>query len=308
MLILDHVSKRYGSLIAVDDLSLAVEKGQVVGLLGMNGAGKSTTLNMITGCIAPSSGMISINGHDIIGDHREAKRSIGYLPETVPLYDEMTVEGYLRFVCKLKEIRKEYISSHINELCEMVGITSIRKRVIANLSKGLRQRVGIAQSLCGDPELIILDEPAIGLDPLQMIEFRKLIFSLSKSHTIIISSHILSEIQEVCNRIIILHHGKNVYDSFDSVNSETRTISVCAKISHEKFHSALAGILDVIRFEISETEDKMRTVAHITVNRTNDSIEEELFRALYKEKAPIYDMRPFDRDLEEIFVNLTGKG
>jgi ABC-type multidrug transport system, ATPase component len=193
MLQLEHVSKNYGSIRAVDDLNFAIKDRQVVGLLGMNGAGKSTTLNMITGCTAPSSGNILINGHNIIDDHRDAKREFGYLPEIVPLYDEMTVEEYLRFVCELKEIVSKYISKHICDICETVGIRDIMKRPVINLSKGLRQRVGIAQALCGNPPVIILDEPTIGLDPVQTISFRRMIRTLSQEHTIIISSHILSE-------------------------------------------------------------------------------------------------------------------
>ncbi|MBO2516788.1 MAG: ABC transporter, partial [Clostridiales bacterium] len=183
MLQLEHVSKNYGSIRAVDDLNFAIKDRQVVGLLGMNGAGKSTTLNMITGCTAPSSGNILINGHNIIDDHRDAKREFGYLPEIVPLYDEMTVEEYLRFVCELKEIVSKYISKHICDICETVGIRDIMKRPVINLSKGLRQRVGIAQALCGNPPVIILDEPTIGLDPVQTISFRRMIRTLSQEHT-----------------------------------------------------------------------------------------------------------------------------
>lgn len=306
MLILDHVSKRYGSVTAVDDLSLSVEKGQVVGLLGKNGAGKSTTLNMITGCTAPDSGTISIDGYDIIADHRDAKRCIGYMPEIVPLYDEMTVEAYLRYVCKLKEIRKNCIESHIEEIYELLGLADIRKRIIANLSKGLRQRVGIAQSLCGNPDILIMDEPTIGLDPVQMIEFRNLINSLSNDHTIIISSHILSEIQEICNRSVILHHGKKVYDSKEADSeTETRTVSVCARISCAGFVSLIDELHDILSSEVTEEKNRGLSRAVITVDKNNNILEQELFAALSKADAPIYELVSSTDRLEDKFVLLT---
>lgn len=307
MLELNSVSKRYGPLIAVDNLSLTINDGQIVGLLGVNGAGKSTTLNMLTGCIAPGAGSVIVDGYDMISNHRDAKRNIGYLPEVVPLYDEMTVEGYLQFVCKLKEISKSSIASHINELCETVGITQIRKRVIANLSKGLRQRVGIAQAICGNPKYIILDEPTIGLDPLQIIEFRKMILSLAKEHTIIISSHVLSELQMLCNRFVIIHHGRKVYDTEEQSDSgETRTVFLRAKITRNAFLSIEKGLHGIIHSSVSDTGNDDQTCSvKITVKKDNRQFEEELFKALYKMNAVIYELKPCSESLEDIFVQLT---
>ncbi|MDD2648689.1 MAG: ABC transporter ATP-binding protein [Eubacteriales bacterium] len=210
MIALERVSKRYGSLYAVRDLSFRIDSGEIAGLLGRNGAGKTTTLNIITGYTAPASGDVSVGGHDLMLEPREARRLIGYLPEKPPLYDEMTVNDYLAFVCRLREVSESAIKKHIDEITERTGITGERKRLIGNLSKGYRQRVGMAGAICGNPQVLILDEPTVGLDPKQVVEMRELIRSLGREHTVLISSHILSEIQAICDRVIILSNGRIV--------------------------------------------------------------------------------------------------
>ncbi len=208
MIEVSHLTKRYGDHEAVKDISFTVEKGRIYGFLGPNGAGKSTTMNIITGCLSATEGNVTINGHDIFEEPKEAKRSIGYLPEQPPVYLEETIEEYLRFVAGAKKIPKKEIQDEVERVMEATKTTIFRNRLIKNLSKGYRQRVGIAQALLGDPEVIILDEPTVGLDPMQIIEIRDLIHGLKDDHTVILSSHILSEVQEICQVIIMIAHGK----------------------------------------------------------------------------------------------------
>ena len=210
MIEVNNLVKRYGNHLAVDHLSFQVEPGKIYGFLGPNGAGKSTTMNIMTGYIAPTEGTVTINGYDIVKDPEEAKKCIGYLPEIPPLYQEMTVKEYLKFVAELKKIKGEKKEAQIQEVMDMTMITDMAERLIRNLSKGYKQRVGLAQAILGYPEVIILDEPTVGLDPKQIIEIRELIKKLSEKHTIILSSHILSEVQAVCDEIMIISKGKLV--------------------------------------------------------------------------------------------------
>ena len=211
MITVNHLTKRYGSHLAVDDISFTVQDGEIVGFLGPNGAGKSTTMNMLTGYISSSSGEALINDINILDNPIQAKREIGYLPELPPLYQEMTVMGYLRFVYDLKKCKLPR-KAHLTEICNLCKISDVQDRIIKNLSKGYRQRVGLAQALVGNPPILILDEPTVGLDPKQMMEIRNLIKRLGKRHTVILSSHILSEIQAVCDRVIIINKGKLMAD------------------------------------------------------------------------------------------------
>ena len=208
MIEINNLVKRYGDKKAVNGISFTVEKGEVLGFLGPNGAGKSTTMNIITGYLSSTSGSVKVNGHDILEEPEEAKRCIGYLPELPPLYLDMTVLEYLNFVCDLKGVKKDIRKKQLAKILSMVKIVDVADRLIGNLSKGYKQRVGIAQALVGDPEILILDEPTVGLDPNQILEIRKLIRNLAKDHTVILSSHILSEIQAVCDRVVIINKGK----------------------------------------------------------------------------------------------------
>ena len=207
MIELRHVTKRYGAVEALHDVSFRAPEGQIVGLLGQNGAGKSTTLNILTGYLPPTSGQVLVDGMDLLQNARECKRLIGYLPEKPPLYDEMTVRSYLRFVCELKEVQKSAIAAHVEDIIRTCGLSEVAHRLIGHLSKGYRQRVGVAQALLGSPKLIILDEPTVGLDPAQVIELRRLIRELGRTHTVILSSHILSEVKAVCDKALILSQG-----------------------------------------------------------------------------------------------------
>ena len=212
MIQLNSVSKRYGHLLALDQFTATIRKGELVGLLGPNGAGKTTLMNILTGNLAASSGTALIGGQDIVFSASQAKRLIGWLPEHVPLYTEMTVSSFLFFVCELKRVIPADRDRHIADIARLTGIESILKRRIGNLSKGLRQRVGLAQALCGDPEILILDEPTAGLDPLQAAEFRSLLRLLQKSHTILLSSHILADMEGVCERVLIIRDGRLIQD------------------------------------------------------------------------------------------------
>ena len=210
MIEIQHVTKRYGDKLAVNDVTFTINKGEILGFLGRNGAGKTTTMNIITGYISASSGSVLLDGYDILADPLEVKRRIGYLPELPPLYPDMTVDEYLRFVCAIKGVKRSRVSAHLNDITELVGLGEVRGRLIRNLSKGYRQRVGMAQALVGNPEVVILDEPTVGLDPKQILEVRRMIRQLGEDHTIVLSSHILQEVADVCNRLVIIHQGKIV--------------------------------------------------------------------------------------------------
>ena len=232
MIQLEGVTKKYGPLTALQGVSFHVEKNETIGLLGRNGAGKTTLLNLITGYLPPTAGKIRIGGKDLEEDPAACKRMIGYLPERPPLYDEMTVTGYLRFVCELREVKKQAIRPHVEEIISICGLTEVASRLLGHLSRGYRQRAGIAQALCGAPELLILDEPTVGLDPKQTVEIRELIRALSREHTVIFSSHILSEVQQACSRVLILDEGRLVTD-YDARRPQSDTMTLRLSVAGE---------------------------------------------------------------------------
>ena len=244
MLEVKNLTKRYGNNVAVDNLNFSIETGRIYGFLGPNGAGKSTTMNMITGYLAPSEGSVLIDGHDILKEPIEAKKHIVYLPEIPPLYMDMTVEEYLDFAAGLKKIAKSDKDSTITDVMNRTQISDMKGRLIRNLSKGYRQRVGIAQAIMGSPDIIILDEPTVGLDPKQIIEIRELIKSLGEKHTIILSSHILQEISAVCDHIMVISHGRLVAsdkaENLANSMSDSNTMQLLARSSEQEIRSALA--------------------------------------------------------------------
>ena len=244
MITVEHLTKRYGDFTAVDDISFTIEDGHIYGFLGPNGAGKSTTMNIMTGCLAATSGEVKIDGYDIFEQARQAKQCIGYLPEIPPLYTDETPEEYLRFVAEAKGVAKKDIPCEVARVMEETRLTEMENRLIRNLSKGYRQRVGIAQALLGNPRYIILDEPTVGLDPLQIIEIRDLIRELGQKHTVILSSHILSEVQAICESVLIIAHGKLV--AFDTPQNLQRTLAANNRlvITAECDEAALRAILD----------------------------------------------------------------
>lgn len=308
MIEVSNLTKKYGDHIAVDHLSFRVEKGQIYGFLGPNGAGKSTTMNIITGYLAATEGTVTIDGKDIQKDPEEAKRSIGYLPELPPLYVDMTVREYLEFVAELKKVPKKERKQQIDEVMEMTQITDMQQRLIRNLSKGYRQRVGLAQAILGYPEVIILDEPTVGLDPKQIIEIRDLIRKLGENHTVILSSHILSEVSAVCDHIMIIAHGKLVAsdspENLQKLMSGSMELNLEVKGSAAAVKSALQEISQIDRIE--ENTEASKNVAKLKViSKENADIREQVFYALADAKLPILEMTHAEKSLEDIFLELT---
>ena len=308
MIEVTNLTKKYGDHIAVDHLSFRVEKGQIYGFLGPNGAGKSTTMNIITGYLAATEGTVTIDGKDIQKDPEEAKRSIGYLPELPPLYVDMTVREYLEFVAELKKVPKKERKQQIDEVMEMTQITDMQQRLIRNLSKGYRQRVGLAQAILGYPEVIILDEPTVGLDPKQIIEIRDLIRKLGENHTVILSSHILSEVSAVCDHIMIIAHGKLVAsdspENLQKLMSGSMELNLEVKGSAAAVKSALQEISQIDRIE--ENTEASKNVAKMKViSKENADIREQVFYALADVKLPILEMTHAEKSLEDIFLELT---
>lgn len=307
MIKVEKLIKKYGDHIAVDNLSFEVEKGQIFGFLGPNGAGKTTTMNIMTGYIAATDGTVEINGFDILTKPEKAKKCIGYLPEIPPLYSDMTVMEYLRFVAELKKVPKEERSGQIQEIMQMTEITDVEKRLIKNLSKGYKQRVGLAQAIIGYPEVIILDEPMVGLDPKQIIEIRTLIKKLSKNHTIILSSHILSEVSTLCDHIMIISHGKLVASDspqgLQKLMDKSIEIEIVAIGSKEKAEEILDKIEHIQTYtcEVSEEENVKISVK----TEENKDIRKELSIALTGEGMPVLSMNKLEKSLEDIFLQLT---
>lgn len=300
------LTRRYGSVLAVSDLSFSIKEGEIVGFLGPNGAGKTTTMNMLTGCLRPSAGTIMLGGFDIDTDAAEARKKIGYLPETPPLYPDMTVEEYLDFVYRLKQCKLPQ-EEHIRQVCTMVGLTDVYGRIIRNLSKGYRQRVGLAQALIGNPDILILDEPTVGLDPKQIIEIRETIRSLGQNHTVILSSHILPEVQAVCDRILVIHHGKIVADGTSAELSERMEGAEQLDMTIE---GEPAGVLRTLRAvpgvaeAIVTQEDGKKSIYRITAEPDAD-IRHSVFDALSQNHMPILSMQQVELSLEDIFLELT---
>ncbi len=259
MIKVSNLTKKYGSNLAVDNISFEIEKGKIYGFLGPNGAGKSTTMNIITGCLAQTEGSVTIDGHDVFDEPLAAKKLIGYLPEIPPLYTDMSPKEYLRFVAEAKGIKSSEIGPEVERVMERTSITGVASRLIRNLSKGYRQRVGIAMALLGDPEIIILDEPTVGLDPRQIIEIRDLIKSLGEDHTVILSSHILSEIQEVCEQVIIISHGRVVAnDTIENIclmGNQHPVLHVIAKCTPDAAVAIVDEYEEVTHYAITECSD-----------------------------------------------------
>lgn len=303
-----NLVKRYGDHTAVDHLSFQVEEGQIYGFLGPNGAGKSTTMNIITGYLASTEGSVVINGRDILEEPEEAKKCIGYLPEMPPLYFEMTVREYLKFAAELKKIPKADRKQQIEEVMEMTKITDMQNRLIKNLSKGYRQRVGLAQAILGYPEIIILDEPTVGLDPKQIIEIRDLIKSLSKKHTVILSSHILSEVSAVCDYILIISYGKLVAsdtpENLAKLMEGENTLELTVKGSAEKTKQVLDTVPGIreCRVKKSEEENAVDVILH---TEGDTDVREAIFYALAQNECPILRMQSVHVSLEDIFLELT---
>lgn len=308
MIQVEHLTKRYGGHTAVDDISFTVEDGCIYGLLGPNGAGKSTTMNIITGYLSATDGTVTINGHDIAEEPAAAKACIGYLPEQPPLYQDMTVREYLLFVAELKGTRKKADRiAAVENACARTGLQEMEGRLIRNLSKGYRQRVGIAGALLGTPKVIILDEPTVGLDPAQMIEIRSLIHDLGKTHTVILSSHILSEVQTVCDRVLIIAHGKLVAqgtpEELAGKLAAKGTISATAQGERDAVLAAAATVPGLTDLRV--IAEKGGEVSFTAVSESGADLRGALSLALAKAGCPVLNLRAESMSLEDVFLQLT---
>ena len=307
MIDVSHLTKHYGDKRGVNDISFHIDEGEIVGFLGPNGAGKSTTMNILTGYLSATSGSVKISGIDILENPLEAKRHIGYLPEQPPLYMDMTVKEYLNFVYDLKNATAPR-ESHISDICTLVGIEQVYGRVIKNLSKGYKQRVGLAQALIGDPDALVLDEPTVGLDPKQIIEIRNLIRGLGKKRTIILSTHILPEVTVICERVLVINGGQMVAD--DTPENLANTVS-----AERKFTIRIAGrkesVLSVLRaqdgikYADALNEAEPGAWDYVVESRPNMDVRKPLFVSLARANMPILLLQPMNLSLEDVFLRLT---
>jgi ABC-2 type transport system ATP-binding protein len=308
MIEVKNLTKRYGDHVALNNMSFSVGENTIIGFLGPNGAGKSTTMNIITGYLSASSGSVKVGGYDILDQPNQAKKLIGYLPEIPPLYPDMTVREYLDFVYELKKVTLPR-EKHIREICALVKIQDVSKRLIANLSKGYRQRVGLAQALIGNPPVLILDEPTVGLDPKQIIEVRNLIKSLGKNHTVILSSHILPEVQAVAERILVVNRGRLVADGtpfeLEHNMSAEHHISVRIEGAAEEVEKALRGMNFVEDVQNLGEKEPGVWEYEIHVSEGHD-LRKAVFLLAAKRNWPVLSMTSSDLSLEDVFLRLTG--
>ena len=308
MIEIDNLVKKYGEHVAVDHLSLTVEPGKIYGFLGPNGAGKSTTMNIITGYLGATSGTVTINGHDIFKEPEEAKKCVGYLPEIPPLYADMTVLEYLNFVAELKKLQKSLRKRYVEEAMETTGILDVKNRMIRNLSKGYRQRVGFAQAILGYPEIIILDEPTVGLDPKQIIEIRDLIKKLGEKHTVILSSHILTEISAVCDHVFIISKGKLVAsDSTENLLDQMSGAQEIELTVRSEADRAKALLEEIEYVDHADLKDAKEGSILVRAKSGND-IREEVVRLRAENHIPVLEMRTVTKSLEDVFLQITQEG
>ena len=307
-----HLTKQYGEHTAVEDLSFTVEDGMIYGFLGPNGAGKTTTMNIMTGYLSPTEGDVIINGFDILEQPEEAKRTIGYLPEVPPLYPDLTVREYLSFAAELKKVPSRERSGRIREILERLSLQEVESRLIRNLSKGYRQRVGLAQALLGNPRTLILDEPTVGLDPKQILEMRELIRSLGGTHTVILSSHILSEVAEVCDRVLIINEGRlaacDTPENLRRMENGRKTVYVTAEGSSDQVLGILEGVVSpaLKSAQIEIIGDAGGEVRAVITHPSAMDFRKEISGALCKAGCSLLELRTEEESLEDIFLMLTG--
>ena len=309
MIAVEHLTKCYGDFMAVSDLSFEIDEGHVYGFLGPNGAGKSTTMNIMTGCLSATEGHVRINGYDILEEPERAKKTIGYLPEQPPLYMNETPAEYLKFVGEAKGLKGLALKKQIEDVAGQTKIDHVMDRLISNLSKGYRQRVGIAQALLGSPQVIILDEPTVGLDPIQIIEIRDLIRQLGEDHTVILSSHILSEFQAICEKVLIISQGKLVAfdkpENLEKLLLASNGITFTAEASKEEIDAILPEISRITEWDVKTQEDGLTAVSVRTGSENVKEISRELFFAFADKKKAILEMSSKKANLEDVFIELT---
>ena len=311
MIEVKNVTKKYGNFVAVDDVSFTVKDGEVVGFLGPNGAGKSTTMNTITGFIEQTEGSVSINGFDTLKKPKQAKAQIGYMPEGVPLYTDLTVKEFVTYMAELRSVKRKEKKEAVKAILEKTGLLEMQNKLIKNLSRGQKQRVSLAGALVGEPKVLILDEPTVGLDPKQITEIRSLIKELGKNHTVILSSHILSEVSQICDRVIIINKGRIVAidtpENLEKKVSDDNTVYVTVEDTENKMNSIKEKIPEIkeIRF-IEKNEDK--TKKYMIVGNKNVDLRKKIFSEFAKENITIFEMKKIEATLEEAFMKIISEG
>ena len=306
LIVAEGLTRFYGKFEAVCDISFTAVSGEVVGLLGQNGAGKSTVMNMLAGCLTPSRGRVFVGQHDLSKNPHAAKNLVGYLPEVPPMYPELTVVEYLKFCCRIKGVHPKDINQHITEIMDLAGITEVQRQLIGSLSKGYRQRTGLAQALCGNPDVLLLDEPTAGFDPKQAVGFRKLIRKLAKDKTILFSSHLLSEVQEICDRVLIIHQGKLMMDHRMNQEDGIITYRLIAQAAPGRVLAPLRQLSSVQRVKtIGEPRpDQTRVMVQTDQSAAFTS---QLFTLLSGLNAPIIELIPMQDTLENLFLKVTAQ-
>ena len=312
MIEVKNFTKKYGSFVAVDNISFVVNDGEIVGLLGPNGAGKSTTMNAITGYIEQTDGEITVNGYDTIKRSKKSKREIGYMPEGTPLYMDLTIKEFVTYMAELRKVNRKERKAKVQEVIEKVGLSDMQNKLIKNLSRGQKQRVSLAGTLIGDPKVLILDEPTVGLDPKQVTEIRSLIKELGKKHTVILSSHILSEVSQICDKVIIINKGKIVAEdtpeNLENKTSNSNIVYITIEDPENKIETMKDKINGIknIKF-IEELEDKTKKY-EITANKENEDLRKEIFKEFAKEGITIFEMKKPEATLEDAFMKIIGEG
>lgn len=304
-----NITKKYGSFTAVDDISFKVKDGEIVGLLGPNGAGKSTTMNTITGFIEQTDGEVIVNGYDTVKKSKKAKSQIGYMPEGVPLYTDLTVKEFITFMAELRNLKRNDKKEKVQKIMEQTGLKEMQNKLIKNLSRGQKQRVSLAGALIGDPEVLILDEPTVGLDPKQITEIRSLIKNLGKNHTVILSSHILSEVSQICDKVIIINKGKIVAEdtpeNLEKRVSENNIVYVTVEDSENKIEKLKIDGIKEIKL-IEKNEDK--TIKYEVIGKKDEDIRKKIFSEFAKEGITIFEMKKPEATLEDAFMKIIGEG
>ncbi len=306
-----NVTKKYGKFTAVDNISFTIQEGEIVGLLGPNGAGKSTTMNMITGFIEQTEGKIIVDGYDMLKKPKKAKRAIGYMPEGVPLYTDLTVKEFVTYMAEIKQVDKKSKKEKVEKIIEQTGLKEVEKKLVKNLSRGYKQRVSMAGALVGEPKILILDEPTVGLDPKQITEIRTLIKELGKTHTVILSSHILSEVSQICNKVIIINKGKIVAidtpEKLESKVTNNNSIYVMVEDNENKMKNIQEKVKDIQKIELVE-ENEDGTKQYIIEAKGEVDLRKTIFSECAKENITIFEMKKADTTLEDAFMKLIEGG
>ncbi len=311
MIEVKHVTKKYGKAVAVEDISFSIKEGEIVGLLGPNGAGKSTTMNMLTGFIEQTEGEIIIDGYDMLKKPKKAKKEIGYMPEGVPLYTDLTVREFVQYMAEIKQVDKKNRKEKVDQIIEQTGLKEVEKKLIKNLSRGYKQRVSMAGALVGTPKILILDEPTVGLDPKQITEIRNLIKELGKTHTVILSSHILSEVSQICNKVIIINKGKIIAidtpENLENKVSNNNCVYVTVEDPENKVNNMKDKIKDIQKLELI-TENEDGTKQYMIEGQGDIDLRKTIFSEFAKENITIFELKKADSTLEDAFMKLIEGG